>query len=83
MGRQYDYVAVMDYNLPRGEITTGPDGVRRAKTPADTRKGGGIFLHVSKGEPTAGCIAVNERTMKRILRWLDPAANPVIITRVA
>ena len=83
MGRQYDYVAVMDYNLPRGEITTGPDGVRRAKTPADTRKGGGIFLHVSKGEPTAGCIAVNERTMRRILRWLDPSANPVIITRVA
>ena len=83
MGRQYDYVAVMDYNLPRGAITTGPDGVRRAAIPADTRKGGGIFLHVSKGEPTAGCIAVNERTMKRILRWLDPAANPVIITRVA
>ena len=83
MGRQYDYVAVMDYNLPHGEITTGPDGIRRAADPADTRKGGGIFLHVSKGEPTAGCIAVNERTMKRILRWLDPAASPVIITRVA
>lgn len=83
MGRQYNYVAVMDYNLPRGKITTGADGVRRAANPANTRKGGGIFLHVSKGEPTAGCIAVNERTMVRILRWLDPGAEPVIITRVA
>ena len=29
-GRQYNYVAVMDYNLPGGPITTGADGVRRA-----------------------------------------------------
>ena len=82
MGRQYDDVAVMDYNLPRGEITTGPDGVRRARTPADTRKGGGIFLHVTKGEPTAGCIAIDRAAMVLVLRWLDPAKQPVIITRV-
>ena len=82
MGPQYDYVAVMDFNLPAGAITTGADGVRRATTPADTRRGGGIFLHVAKGEPTAGCIAIDREAMVRVLRWLDPAKAPVIITRV-
>lgn len=81
-GRQYDYVAVMDYNLPRGEITTGADGVRRAASPANTRKGGGIFLHVTNGKSTAGCIAVPEATMVRLLKWMNPQDHPVIITRV-
>ena len=58
--RQYNYVAVLDYNLPDGEIRTGPDGVRRTTEPADTKAGGGIFLHVSKGESTAGCVAIPE-----------------------
>ena len=30
-GRQYNYVAVMDYNLPGGPIRTGADGVRRRR----------------------------------------------------
>ena len=81
-GAQYNYVAVMDYNLPKGGITTGADGVRRASSPADTRKGGGIFLHVDNGKATAGCISVPEATMVRLLRWLDSARSPVIITTV-
>lgn len=78
-GVQYDYVAVLDYNLPRGAITAGADGVRRASQPADTAAGGGIFLHVSDGRTTAGCIAVSRRVMRTVLRWLDPAAHPVIV----
>lgn len=78
-GPQYDYVAVMDYNLPEGRVVRGPDGILRTSQPADTRAGGGIFLHVSKGEPTAGCISVPRSTMRSILRWLDPSKNPVIV----
>lgn len=78
-GRQYDYVTVLDYNLPEGEVTRNARGVRRTTAPADTRAGGGIFLHVSKGEPTAGCIAVARPTMKSILQWLDPAKEPVLV----
>ena len=59
-GRQYRYVAVLDYNLPEGPIRTGPDGIRRSAEPADTRAGGGIFLHVTDGRSTAGCIAIPE-----------------------
>ncbi|MHB1067231.1 MAG: L,D-transpeptidase family protein [Candidatus Nanopelagicales bacterium] len=78
-GRQYDYVAVMDYNLPDGPIRTGADGVRRASQPADTRAGGGIFLHVSNGQPTAGCISIPEATMRGVLQWLQPGRSPVIV----
>ena len=79
MGRQYNYVAVLDYNLPSGTITTDARGIRRTSEPADTRAGGGIFLHVSKGEPTAGCISISEGTMQRIMDWLDIAKKPVIV----
>lgn len=78
-GAQYRYVVVLDYNLPRGPVTTGSDGVRRTRDPADTRRGGGIFLHVSNGQRTAGCIAIPEAQMREILTWLDPVADPHIV----
>ena len=78
-GRQYDYVAVLDYNLPDGKVTRDARGVRRTSEPANTRAGGGIFLHVSKGEPTAGCIAIERSRMRDLMRWLDPAADPVLV----
>ncbi len=78
-GTQYNYVSVLDYNLPEGPITTGPNGVRRTENPANTKAGGGIFLHVTNGKVTAGCIAVPESTMRQILQWLDPNRKPVIV----
>ncbi len=78
-GRQYDYVAVLDYNLPSGTVSRDRRGVRRTTEPADTRAGGGIFLHVSKGTPTAGCIAVPRARMQDLMRWLDPALDPVLV----
>lgn len=44
-------------------------------------QGSAIFLHLwrGRGMPTAGCIALAERDLLRILGWLDPAANPLII----
>ena len=79
MGRQYNYVAVLDYNLPDGTITTDARGIRRTDEPANTQAGGGIFLHVSKGEPTAGCISISEGSMRRVMNWLDPERKPVIV----
>jgi L,D-peptidoglycan transpeptidase YkuD (ErfK/YbiS/YcfS/YnhG family) len=78
-GNQYRYVAVLDYNLPGGPIHTGSDGIRRSTTPADTKAGGGIFLHVTDGRSTAGCIAIPQATMRSVLRWLDPGRKPVIV----
>jgi L,D-peptidoglycan transpeptidase YkuD (ErfK/YbiS/YcfS/YnhG family) len=82
MGMQYDYVTVLDYNLPRGPITTNARGVRVTDAPGDTRRGGGIFLHVDNGNKTAGCIAVKRSVMRSLMTWLDPEESPVIVIEV-
>ncbi|MBF9069166.1 LysM peptidoglycan-binding domain-containing protein [Streptacidiphilus fuscans] len=48
--------------------------------PAVHGRGAGIFLHDLGPEagPTAGCVAVPATTMNDIMRWIDPAQNPVI-----
>jgi L,D-peptidoglycan transpeptidase YkuD (ErfK/YbiS/YcfS/YnhG family) len=76
-GRQYAHAAVIDYNLPSGVRSEG--GQRVADAPADTRRGGGIFLHVNGPGSTAGCVSVRKADMVRVLRWLDPALGPVIV----
>ncbi|CAN5605920.1 L,D-transpeptidase family protein [soil metagenome] len=38
----------------------------------------GIFLHVTDGEPTWGCVAIGRDEMRSVLQWLDPAAAPLI-----
>lgn len=44
-------------------------------------RGSCIFIHIWKGDRTgtAGCTAMSQENMERLLRWLDPAANPVLI----
>jgi len=45
--------------------------------------GGGscIFLHLREGPEatTSGCTAFEPEAMERLLRWLDPAARPVLV----
>jgi L,D-peptidoglycan transpeptidase YkuD (ErfK/YbiS/YcfS/YnhG family) len=42
-------------------------------------KGSAIFLHVSTGGGTAGCVSTAQSNLLEILRWLDPAKNPIIV----
>ena len=37
-----------------------------------------IFLHVSSGRSTAGCVALPYDELLEVLRWLDPAQGPRI-----
>lgn len=43
--------------------------------------GSAIFMHVWRryNSPTAGCVALNQRYLRKILRWLDRQYQPVII----
>lgn len=41
-------------------------------------KGSAIFFHIGNSY-TLGCTATSEANVKSILKWLDPAKNPVII----
>jgi L,D-peptidoglycan transpeptidase YkuD (ErfK/YbiS/YcfS/YnhG family) len=60
----YAYAAVIEYNV----------------YPVIPGKGSAIFLHVWQGpeSPTAGCVAMSEEDMKRLLQWLSPEHNPHI-----
>ena len=61
----YPYLAVIRFNM---------DPVRGGAGAL----GSGIFLHSWVGGATLGCVAVHEWKLLRILRWLRPAAHPVI-----
>lgn len=63
-GGLYKWGVVVDHNVP-------------------ARPGAGscIFLHIWKdsGTPTTGCTAMAEKDLVKLLRWLDPAARPVLV----
>ncbi|MGI8807784.1 MAG: L,D-transpeptidase family protein [Acidimicrobiales bacterium] len=51
-----------------------------ARTP---ELGSAIFLHVSTGGATAGCVSLPAGQLVDVLRWLDPAQSPRIVIGVA
>jgi L,D-peptidoglycan transpeptidase YkuD (ErfK/YbiS/YcfS/YnhG family) len=75
----YDYAAVIGFNLPHHIWYSPTRGQRVARDRADTRRGGGIFLHVRDGGPTAGCVAIAEQNMRRVLSWLRADRRPRIV----
>jgi L,D-peptidoglycan transpeptidase YkuD (ErfK/YbiS/YcfS/YnhG family) len=44
-------------------------------------RGSCIFIHIWAGPDigTSGCTAMSQENMEGLLRWLDPAANPLLI----
>jgi L,D-peptidoglycan transpeptidase YkuD (ErfK/YbiS/YcfS/YnhG family) len=60
--RPYPYLAVVEYNM----------------RPVVPGRGSGIFLHAQTGGPTIGCISLRKDQLRAVLRWLRPAAAPVI-----
>jgi L,D-peptidoglycan transpeptidase YkuD (ErfK/YbiS/YcfS/YnhG family) len=42
-------------------------------------KGSAIFLHVTTGGGTAGCVSISQTNLLKVLRWLDPTRAPVIV----
>jgi L,D-peptidoglycan transpeptidase YkuD (ErfK/YbiS/YcfS/YnhG family) len=61
--RPYAYAAVINFNV----------------SPVVPHKGSAIFLHVSTGSATAGCVSIAQSSLLQVLRWLDPAKAPVIV----
>ncbi|MFF0065297.1 L,D-transpeptidase family protein [Streptomyces sp. NPDC005279] len=69
----FDYVVAINYNREPGNSPL--DWTR----PLGMEKGGGIWIHVDHGGPTQGCVALPRARMKELLRWLDPAKQPVVV----
>jgi L,D-peptidoglycan transpeptidase YkuD (ErfK/YbiS/YcfS/YnhG family) len=59
----YRYLAVVAYNT----------------SPVVPGRGSGIFLHVSTGRPTLGCVSLPRARLVAVLRWLRPASKPLIV----
>lgn len=62
----YDYGAVIGYNT----------------APVVPGAGSAIFLHVSTGGATAGCVSLPVDELLEVLRWLDPSQQPAIVMGV-
>jgi L,D-peptidoglycan transpeptidase YkuD (ErfK/YbiS/YcfS/YnhG family) len=52
----YEWAAVIEYN----------------RAPTISGLGSAIFIHVSVGHPTTGCVAIGRSELREILRWLRP-----------
>jgi len=37
-------------------------------------RGSAFFVHTSSGAPTAGCVAIDDATLVKIIQWLQPGA---------
>ena len=61
----YKYCMVIEYNTD----------------PVVKGKGSAIFFHLRESDmgTTAGCVAISESDMLKILKGLDPAKNPMIV----
>ena len=46
-------------------------GVNKERIPG---RGGAFFVHTSNGSPTAGCVALDDATLVKIIQWLQPGA---------
>jgi L,D-peptidoglycan transpeptidase YkuD (ErfK/YbiS/YcfS/YnhG family) len=76
---EYAYSIVLGFNLPRGVRWSDRRRQYVAREPADTARGGGIFLHVKQKRYTAGCVSAPVKQIRWLVRWLDPELKPRIV----
>ncbi|SNQ49876.1 conserved exported hypothetical protein [Frankia canadensis] len=69
----FNYVVAIDYNRLAGRPPSDP------ARPLGAGVGGDIWLHVDHQSPTRGCVALLQDQLVSVMRWLDPAAHPMII----
>ena len=65
----FKYAAVINYNYSTNKVLN---------------KGSGIFLHLApkNGGFTLGCVGIEEGHLVKLLKWLEPSKNPVILMGV-
>ena len=48
-------------------------------TPAVSKRGSCIFLHIGGAQGTAGCTAMAPEVLRDVMAWIDPARQPVLV----
>jgi L,D-peptidoglycan transpeptidase YkuD (ErfK/YbiS/YcfS/YnhG family) len=86
--RQYNQWVSGMPNAKSFERMRRPDGLYQYgivigynRHPVISGAGSAIFMHVWQGynSPTSGCVAINQRYLRKILRWLNRQEKPVIL----
>ncbi|MFC6238445.1 L,D-transpeptidase family protein [Longivirga aurantiaca] len=78
LASEYQYAFLINFNLPKSKPYQRADGQWVTSSPANTARGGGIFLHVNGSGATAGCVSVPRDRMLWLTRWFGPAYQPHI-----
>ena len=70
--KHYELMSIKAYRL--GAV------INYNKNPTKPDAGSAIFMHIwkNKSTPTAGCIAMSEENLLKILLWLDKRQHPYI-----
>ena len=65
-----------------------PDGlyergliIKHNMNPVAAGFGSAIFMHIwrSSSQPTAGCTAMSKTQLEKVLSWLKPGLNPILV----
>ncbi len=76
---EYDIVTKAEEKAENMKIGAYANGfVINYNTQRTPGKGSAIFFHIGNSY-TLGCTATSEANVVKIMKWLDPAKNPVII----
>jgi L,D-peptidoglycan transpeptidase YkuD (ErfK/YbiS/YcfS/YnhG family) len=73
------------FRITSGDMSRSPTAyrhfafIRYNTDPVVPGRGSGIFLHVSTGRPTLGCVSLPPAQLVGVLRWLRPEAKPLIV----
>ncbi len=71
--RVFSYVLSVGYNHIDGMSPLSK------RTPAPISKGNNIWIHEGHGSYSAGCLGASRTAVVAMLRWVNPAAQPVIL----
>jgi 2-(1,2-epoxy-1,2-dihydrophenyl)acetyl-CoA isomerase len=77
--KQYGYAMVVGFNLPHGIRYSSARKQWVASERADTRRGGGIFLHIRGDGFTAGCVAMSRADMRWLVEWVRPSEHARVV----
>jgi L,D-peptidoglycan transpeptidase YkuD (ErfK/YbiS/YcfS/YnhG family) len=76
--------ATPPFRVTSGDMSRSPTAYRHLaviaynSAPIVPGRGSGIFLHVSTGRPTLGCVSLALPQLLALLRWLRPESEPLI-----
>ena len=86
--RYNDWVQGIPHDAASYETMLRPDGlydvgavIRYNMDPVVSGQGSAIFIHIWRNggrKPTAGCVALDEGRLRKLLAWLDVKKNPAV-----